>query len=69
VVNHILAVCQAVDARHGGNGLVAVVLLVHKDWQDEVSRRQPVLADAGPESLAAPVPARPGGQVLRTNDA
>ena len=36
VVNHVLAIGQAEDARHGGDGLVGVALLVHEDGQDEV---------------------------------
>lgn len=69
MVHHVLAICQAVDAGHGGDGLVAVVLLVHEDWEDEVSGGEPVLTDARPEGLAAPVPAGPGRQVLQGRSA
>lgn len=65
VVDHVLAVCQAVDAWHAGDGLVAAALLVDEEGQDEVGGRQPRLPDAGAERLAAAVAARPRRQVLR----
>jgi len=41
VVNHVLAIRQAVDARHGQDGLVCAALM-YKYGENEVGWRQPV---------------------------
>lgn len=62
-LDETVAPAQAVDARHGENGQV-LLAVVHEDRQDEVRRRYVRLADRAARGVAAPVAARPGGQVL-----
>src|ERR1700732_3522630 len=42
---HGVAYGEALDARHGGNGLPRVFALAKEDWPDEIVRGQGVFAD------------------------
>jgi len=63
-IDDILAVGQAEVARHGGDGLILVALLVHEDGQDEVGGGQDGLTHGRPHGLTPPVAARSRRQVL-----
>jgi hypothetical protein len=63
-INDVFAVSQTEAAGHGGDGLVLVTFIVHKEGEDEVGGRQDGLTDGRSHSLAASVSTGARGQVL-----